>query len=271
MKNYLLIFALLFFVFLCFCAYNFLNFIYITAAFKELRPIHTKLPVYYKGIIIGKAKELRHSDDFNHTLIRIILFKKNLKLPSNTTVILKKEKRNNVESDFLELIYPKEPTNTYLQNHSKIEGVVARDLREFLSNQHPADLESIKEDLAQSAQNLNYALSALGQVFDIAAEILKENQQNIYKTTKNVNNMTIKIDNAIKQKQLENTFSSLENSMNNASKITYSFETSTPEIRHSLNELNETACNINSITCAIKKTLSKKFSLIRLFFGKIIE
>ncbi|MBQ8635361.1 hypothetical protein IJ425_04320 [bacterium] len=271
MKNYFYLFIVLIFLFLIFLAYNFFHFIYITAVFKELRPIHSKLPVYYKGILVGKAKELRHGDDFNHTLMRIMLFGRKLQLPSNTVVMLKKEKRNNVDIDFLELIYPSEPTKTYLGNHSKIEGLVARDVKEFLSNQHPDDLESIKQDLVESAQNLNYALSALGQIFDVATEILKENQSNIYKTTRNVENMTVKIDNAIKQKQLENTLSNLEDSVGNVSKITYSIDSSIPKVDNSLKELQQTACNINSITCGIRKTMSKNFSFLRLFFGKVIE
>ena len=158
-----------------------LSYTHIEAKFSELRPIHEKLKVYYKGLVIGHAKELKHSHDFNHTIIKIALYPRNLLLPSNTTVLLKKEKKKHKENDFLELIYPKNPTNKMLSNGSIIEGIATVDVDEYMSNRHPDELEEIKENLVQSAQNLNYALEILGQVFLSADNILNDNRKNIQK------------------------------------------------------------------------------------------
>ena len=98
------------------------NYMYITARFSELRPMEENIPVYYKGIVIGRAKERRHSTTSRHTLIGMILKPKKLMLPINTTVLLKKEKKNHKEKDFLELIYPQEPSSAMLSNGAVIDG-----------------------------------------------------------------------------------------------------------------------------------------------------
>lgn len=264
----LILTAFLVFIFLIIKA---LSFTYITAKFEHLRPIHSALDVYYKGIIIGKAKELKHSDNYNHTLIEIVLFPKNLHLPSNTTIFLKKEKRNNLEKDFLELEYPKEPSNTLLSNNSTIEGIVTVDTETYLSNQKPSELEEIKENLIQSVENLNEMLSLLNQVFGLIYEVLDENKNNVYNTTKTIENMTIKIDKALKQNSLENTILNIESTTKNLSNTTNEINKTTPNIDNTLNNLEQTSCNLNQITCGIKKTLSKNFGGLKMLFGKTIE
>lgn len=85
-----------------------------------------------------------------------------------------------------------------LSNHSKINGIAMQDVETFMANQHPDDLEEIKENLMTSTQNLSYALGALGEIFDNANSILKENEKNISKTTKNIENMSLKLDRTLK-------------------------------------------------------------------------
>lgn len=247
------------------------TFTYITAEFEHLRPIKGFMPVYYKGIIIGRAKEATHSLDFKHTNIRMVLYPKNLLLPTNTTVQLKKENKKNKEIDFLELIYPTEPSLTMLSNHSKINGIAMQDVETFMANQHPDDLEEIKENLMTSAQNLSYALGALGEIFDNVNSILKENEKNISKTTKNVENMSLKLDRALKQKQLENTLLNIEKSTSSLAQSIDSLNGTLPNVNSTLEESKKTMCNLNAITCGIRKTLSKNFGLIRLFFGRVVN
>ena len=70
-------FAFIILIIICIVFYQIYFFTHIDAQFKELRPIHNKLQVYYKGIVVGKAKELKHSNSFEHTIIKIVLFSKN--------------------------------------------------------------------------------------------------------------------------------------------------------------------------------------------------
>lgn len=285
MKKLFYIFALITLAGLGFYIYKLTTYTYVTAKFKELRPIHEKLPVYYKGLIVGKAREQRHSDDFNHTLIHLVLYPKNLLLPDNTTVLLKKEKHKDKERDFLELVYPKEPSTTMISNGAVLDGKATVDVDTFMSNQNPDDLETIKQNLAQSSENLNVALEGLGMVFESVNEILKENQKNLYtttgnlsKATKNLDNVTQKIDKSVQQKSLDNTISNLETSTKNLEKLSANLNGATTSVNGVIPHVDATMCqvqglatNANAISCGVRKTLRKRFGGLRLLFGKVID
>ena len=55
----------------------------ITVKFKELRPLPRHVEVLYKGIKIGHAVSAKHTDDFEHTLVKLELRPKHLALPNN--------------------------------------------------------------------------------------------------------------------------------------------------------------------------------------------
>ena len=278
MKKLFYIFALITLAGLGFYIYKLTTYTYVTAKFKELRPIHEKLPVYYKGLVVGKAREQRHSEDYNHTLIHLVLYPKNLLLPDNTTVMLKKEKHHDKEHDFLELVYPKEPSTTMIADGAVLEGKATVDVDTFMANQNPDDLEAIKQNLAQSSENLNVALEGLAMVFESVNEILKENQKNLYtttgnlsKATRNLDNMTQKIDKSVQQKRLDNTISNLETLSANLNGTTTSVNGVIPHIDATMCQVQGLATNANAISCGVRKTLRKRFGGLRLLFGKVID
>ena len=105
MKKYFYLASIAILLGLGFYIYKLTTYTYITVKFSELRPFHHRIPVYYKGIVVGKALDRNHTDDYKYTLVNVVLYAKNLMLPDNTKVLLKKEKRNNEKAhDFLELI-----------------------------------------------------------------------------------------------------------------------------------------------------------------------
>ena len=278
MKKLFYIFALIALAGLGFYIYKLTTYTYVTAKFKELRPIHEKLPVYYKGLVVGKAREQRHSDDYNHTLIHLVLYPKNLLLPDNTTVMLKKEKHHDKERDFLELVYPKEPSTTMIADGAVLEGKATVDVDTFMANQNPDDLESIKQNLAQSSENLNVALEGLAMVFESVNEILKENQKNLYtttgnlsKATRNLDNVTQKIDKSVQQKRLDNTISNLETLSANLNGTTTSVNGVIPHVDATMCQVQGLATNANAISCGVRKTLRKRFGGLRLLFGKVLD
>ena len=278
MKKLFYIFALIALAGLGFYIYKLTTYTYVTAKFKELRPIHEKLPVYYKGLVVGKAREQRHSEDYNHTLIHLVLYPKNLLLPDNTTVMLKKEKHHDKERDFLELVYPKEPSTTMIADGAVLEGKATVDVDTFMANQNPDDLEAIKQNLAQSSENLNVALEGLAMVFESVNEILKENQKNLYtttgnlsKATRNLDNVTQKIDKSVQQKRLDNTISNLETLSANLNGTTTSVNGVIPHIDATMCQVQGLATNANAISCGVRKTLRKRFGGLRLLFGKVID
>lgn len=285
LKKYVYIPVLIIIAGLSFYIYKALNYTYITVKFQELRPFHAKLPVYYKGIVIGKATERRHSDDFKHTLVNVTLYPKNLLLPVNTTVLLKKEKRNNdKEHDFLELVYPQKPSDKMISNGTVLDGKATVDIDTFLANQNPDDLEIIKNNLAESSENLNSALGQMSALFLMLNDMLDENRKNINsvtrnlsKTTGNIDAVTRKLDRSMKQQALDNTFSNIEASTKNFTVISSNLTGTSsgvnevmPRVDSTLYQVHGIASNANAISCGIRKTLRKPFGGLRLMFGKVI-
>lgn len=285
LKKYFYIPVLIIIAGLSFYVYKALNYTYITVKFQELRPFHAKLPVYYKGLVIGKATERRHSDDFQHTLINVTLYPKNLLLPVNTEVLLKKEKRNNdKEHDFLELVYPQKPSDKMISNGTILNGKATVDIETFLANQNPDDLEIIKNNLAESSENLNSALGQMSALFLMLNDMLDENRKNINsvtrnlsKTTGNIDAVTRKLDRSMKQQALDNTFSNIEASTKNFTVISSNLTGTSfgvnevmPRVDSTLYQVHGIASNANAITCGIRKTLRKPFGGLRLMFGKVI-
>ena len=72
--------ALLIFVILCIlmCVYRVKTYTYITVEFNDARPVRNKIPVYYKGYRIGKVQKIKPNDNFQTTLVTIVLYPKNL-------------------------------------------------------------------------------------------------------------------------------------------------------------------------------------------------
>lgn len=269
-----------------FILYKHFTTFYIVAKFQELRPHKGNLPVYYKGLKIGYAHEVRHSKDLGHTYMDITISKKGMMLPANSTVLLKKEKRNKKERDFLEIIYPSEPEKILLSRGSEIKGVATVDVEEYLTNQHPDELAQIKENLLKSSENLEYMLSSLGDVFSMLYDILEENRENIKittdnfaSTTGNIDKVSGKFDNSINQQKLSESVNNLHTTFENIENITENLNQTTgifnldlsPEITKSLNNTQDILEDGSAILRGLRKALSKTFGGFRVFFGKTVD
>lgn len=278
MKKYIIIALFLFLGFLGLFIYKQLTYTYITVQFKELRPMEKSIPVYYKGLIIGKAKESKHSDDYNHTLVKVVLYPKNLHLPSNTEVYLKQIVKNKHTSDFLELIYPETPNNKLLNDGSYLKGHTTVDIESYMKNLKTDDLETIKNNLTNATENLNNALSGLSELFILLQDVVNDSRANLKATTKNINETSAnlnqashKINNSIKEEQLTNSLNNIENSIQNIEQITENFNHTMPSVNKSINATEEILANTNTITYGIKESLKKPFGGLRLIFGKTIN
>jgi len=279
MKKIILILIVLI---LCIVILKYFSQRHIIAVFDNIRPFENKIPIYYKGILVGSATDKIHSLDFKRTNVKITLSNKNLKLPLNTKAILKKQIKNDKEYDYIELIYPEIPSERFISENSHIKGYSTIDIKEYLKNQTPEELDMIKENLISASENLGSSLEAIGGMFLLIQDILQENRNNIKsssanfrKTTNNINQLTKKIDNAIVEKQLNNTFNNIENTTdsfynfsNNINDTINDFDKTLPDTMQNTNEITQ---NLNSITCGIRQTLTKRFGGLRLFFGKVIN
>lgn len=279
MRKFFVIFIL---AILSFVIINYFTNRHITAVFKDVRHFEGKIPVYYKGVVVGKATDKRHSNDYLRTNVKITIYNKKLRLPLNTKAVLKKRIKNDKEFDYIELIYPQVPSERFIDEHSHIHGHHTVDIKEYLKNQTPEDLEQIKNNILSASENLNTSLDALAGMFLIIQDVIGENRENLKnasrnlnKTTKNINTTTKKIDNIIIEEQWLNTFRNLENTTDGLHNLTHTVngtasqaDKTLPETLQNTNEITE---NVNSITCGIRQTLSKRFGGLRLFFGKVIE
>lgn len=279
MKNFIWIFIII--VLFIFVA-NFFSNRHIVAVFKDIRPFDKNISVYYKGILVGRASDRKHSKDFQRTNVHITLYNKKLKLPLNTTAVLKKRIKNDKEIDYIELIYPQIPSERYITEFSYIHGITTVDVKEYLKNQNPEDLEKIKSHLLSASENLNSSLDAIAGMFMLIQDILQENRENLRgsslnlkESAKNINKLTKKIDNVMVEEQWNNTFDHIEHSTNGFENFTNNLKNSSAEFNNTipvtLENTKEITSNINSITCGIRQTLSKKFGGLRLFFGKVIN
>lgn len=285
MKKVLVFFLILIILVLGIFLYNISTNMYITAKFRELRPFQEHLPVYYKGLVVGRASEKKHSEDYKHTFINIVLHKKNIMLPENTQVFLKKEKRDDKERDFLELIYPKEPSSIMISNGSVLEGIATVDVDTFMANLHPDDIEQMKQNLVQSTENLSIALEGLSELMVLLQDMVKENNKNfvvasknIAQTTDNINQLSQKINGSLNPKTLDDSFQNiyrttqnLNNISGNLTTTTQSFNVAMPQIDSILYEVHGVASNTNLITKGVKNTLSKRFGGLRLLFGRTVN
>ena len=279
MKKILFIILILFLILI---PVSYLKNRHITAVFDNVRPFDCNIPVYYKGILIGKTSKLVHSDDSKRTNVKLTIYNKKLVLPLNTRAVLKKQIKNDKESDYIELIYPDIPSERNIKEFSHIHGSATVDVKEYLKNQSPEDLEHIKINLLSASGNLNSSLEALAGMFILIQDVLQENRgnlkgssHNLNKTAENINHLTKKIDNIIVEEQWKNTFNNIENSTegfhnitNNINNTINDFDRTMPSTMQNANEITS---NFSSITCGIRQTLSKNFGGLRLFFGKVIN
>lgn len=262
---------------------------YLTVEFKDLRPFHHHVDIFYKGFKIGRAEKIRPDKKYEKTLMTIVLHPMDLKLPVNTTATLKREKRNRREYDYVELVYPDDPSIYYLKSGDVIAGHATIDVQSFLASQDPETLEDIKNNLSKAAVSANDTLNALSGLFLVLTEVVQENRanildatQNLKATTMNIRETSQKLNYSIRQNQLESTFTNVDTSTVNTrettknlqiltqdiDKVTRNVDKMLPKIDCIVNETYSVLRNANEITCDVSKTLKKRFGGMRLFFGK---
>lgn len=288
-KIIVLIFIL---IFLIYRIYVTINYTYITAEFRELRPFHGKVPVYYKGFKIGKCTKIVPSDDYEKTIVSIVLYPKNLYLPKNVIVKLKKHKRFRIECDFMEIVYPDEPYLERLKNKDVIVGKQCVDIRDFFANQDKDSLEDMRKDASQTFKNLNNAINEIADLFITLDEIALESKKNIVTSTNNLNKATrnfeqisMKINRAMEYKKVNRIVSSIDKSSQNfgvssgnldkliqeANVVTNQINQTIPQIKTTICYTNSILRNVDDISYSLKSKLGKPFAGFRLLFGKSIE
>lgn len=261
---------------------------YITIQFDELEPFEANMPLYYKGFKVGRTRSIEPSKDFKHTLIKAVIDYSGLKLPKNTTAIVKKRNKGEYRKalDYIELEYPDSPSIVFLKTGSIIKGSSSLDWETLFSQQaSDGKLDGVADSVTDILDNLNETIETLTMVFTTINDILLENRPNLLAASTNLSNTTTnfhsisnKLNNSLSEERLNNATEGLENtsqnfgtSSKNIEEITGSINQMMPYIDATIIDLNSTMCNINQISCGILQTLKKRMGLLKLLIGKPVN
>ena len=275
-KHSLLIFA--FIIWILFLIYQKIAYTYVTAEFKNLRPFHQRASVYYKGFKIGHIVSVKPSNCYTKTLVKLALHPIDMNLPKNISVELRQEKHKNFKKDFLDLVYPENADKELLKNGDVITGKSLIDFETYLANQDYDSFDEMKVKTNKILDNISDTFESLNQLFLVLTNIVEESKSdikattsNLAKATSNLNQTTIKLNNAIKQSELEGISSNVYYSSQDFKNITKNLRKTTISINKTLNDAEETAKNINTITKGLLCTMQKRLGGMRLIFGTPIS
>lgn len=255
----------------------------ITAKFEECGPLHNNMPVYYKGYKLGHIKKIKLSDDYEYTLVTIILHDRKPKMPEN---IIAQFVNRGVKEVYIELIDPDEPSDKMLKSGSVVEGLPPLDFIKILSEMLSSGaFDSIIEECSNFVASISNTSDEMGSFFSDSKVILKDNRRNIKHTTKSITEISSKLNDSISEEKLNNTITSLDKSSTNIlsateniKNITTKADTATKDIDKTManidstiSNVNATASNTKNITSGMCEVLSKRFAGLRIIFGKPLK
>ncbi len=258
---------------------------FVTAEFKNLRPFHSKAPIYYNGFNIGRVVKVRPNKEYTATIVTLWLHPHDLKLPVNVSANLKKERnRHDKKFDYIDIVYPEKPSGFYLKDGDKIAGKTTVELDSYLSNMDPDSLDSIKADFAESVQNLNVTLQTLGELFatlnsmaeEVKPDILKSSSNlsvttdNIVKVSQNAKSLTDNINNALPEDRINTTAKNVQIISKNVKVMSNELNKTMPQIKCTVCEANRVLENVEEMTAGLNCTMKKPFGGLRLIFGSPI-
>ena len=254
----------------------------ITIRFEDLEPLKQHLPVYYNGFKLGHTTSIYPSKDYKSTMVDARIVLKNLKLPANTSAVLRRKEKK----DYIELEYPNAPYIQTLRHKDVIEGHLGIDFEHFLQSQaENGGFDQIKDNVNNTIISAGDTFEALTEMINVITDILKDAQpviqdsvNNINLTSKNLADSSLEVKKSLEKGYLDKSLYNLEQTSNNlvlTTKNTNGFtdglnKQSSVLINCLLKNLNTVVNNINQIVVGIGNTLSKKFGGLRLFFGKTI-
>ena len=270
---------------------------YVVIRFNELGALTKNMSAYYNGFKIGKIISIQPDNDFKHTLVKVILIYKNLKLPQNTTV--KVENFPNGEL-YLQFVYPQSPSLKLIKRGDVLEGTAPYSLEGFMLGQNISgvtDIVSLHVIRALQATEIsNQEMQAFfkhtSKLIDGNSASIKRSVNNAETMTKNLSQMaqnlnrtSKKLDNSINENDLRTTTTNIKKSSSNVeeatsklAETTYNIAKATENIDQTIKKVDETisqassiASNLNSLSGGLNQTLSQRFAGMRMIFGTPIK
>ncbi len=252
----------------------------ITIHFEDLEPLKQHLPVYYNGFKLGHTTSIYPSKDYRSMMVDIRIVLKKLKLPANTTAILRRKEKK----DYIELEYPDTPYIKYLKNNDVIEGHLGVNFEHFLQDQaESGGLDQIKDNVNNTIISAGQTFDALTEMIKVTTDILQDAQpviqdsiNNVNQTSKNLAESSLEIKKVLKKSYLDKSLYNLQETSNNLVLTTKNTSGFTENLNKESNillncllkNLNIVVKNINQIIVGIGNTLSKRFGGLQIIFGK---
>lgn len=265
----------------------------INARFDTLRPFGGHADVYYKGYKVGRSLRIYPADDYKQTVMEIALYPKNLSLPKNIQIQLRKKTvLFKFQHDYVEIISPDEPVKERLASGDTIKGTTTVDVKDYFASQDPYALDEIKENLKNASKDLDNMLISLSDLFSSLDETVRNSQMSIQKsaknmeiTTSNIAQISTKLNRALSQGRIDNSAGNIdittdyikqsakniEGITDNLNSLSRDLKNQSGEINSIIKNTNSVLSNASSITGGVNSTLKKRFGGFRLIFGRAVN
>lgn len=282
-KKYLVILAILALLVFVIGIYIYNTTFYVIIRFDELGPLAKNMSAYYKGFKIGKIVKIGPDKDFKHTLVRVNLTNKNIKLPQNTVVY--EEKFPNGEL-YLQFVYPTSPSLDVIKRGDILEGMAPYNIEQFMMGQSVSGMSDIVSlHIIKALNSADAANQEMKVFFQIASKLIQTNKKEINASVnntaamtkslaqmaENLNQTSKKINNAVDESTLKSTLTNIKTTTDDISKATKDMDKTMKKIDETIIQVNATAANLNSITSGLNETLSQKFGGMRIMFGTPVK
>lgn len=246
---------------------------HIFVKFAKSGPLYKGMPVCFKGYEIGQTQEVILSEDYKYTLVKIILFPKNPKLPKVIEAVVKK---HDFLGNYIDLVDLEEPSTELLKNGDIINGKPLFDIGTFLSEIDDSGiLIPLLQNYSDTALSISKTSGKIGDFFSDSRSILTDNRQNLKHTTESLNQITSNFNTSFSKDKLNDTTSSINKSATNiqaitenVKNITQSVDCATKNLDKTIAKIDCTASNVKVITGGFREVMGKRFAGLRIILGK---
>lgn len=275
MKNLFALLILFLVILLFYFLYEQKN-INIIIEFDKLRPVFNKLDIFYNGFKIGRSKKVYPCHNSRAVCILCSIDNTKMFLPENISAKLKIKRvheKNNIE--FIDLIYPDNPSEYSLKNETYIKGTTSVGIQNYLHEEVDySEIEQIKFSILNASKNLESSTYVLLEILNSINNMTKKSENNLINssyyansTLKNLNSSASKINNSINEKQLINILNNFEYITDDAHFGLKTF-LSNFDLKTNSEYITSIVKNADEIITGINCDLNKPFGFFRVLFGK---
>lgn len=271
----------------------------VKAEFEELPPLPNKIELFYKGLKVGNVSKKQFDKEGKNILLYLDIYEKNLNLPSNTFVRIKKSKSEGKPKIHIQFVYPEKSVKKRLANNMTIKGKTMKDLDYYLDKYgDESAIEGVVGNFSGTMNNANATVEEIKKIAELVNAIVGENRENIKisvantaATTENLKNASKGLSNILNDPSIQSTFGNFNSAAENLNTITArkkilssidNIEATTKNIREATNGLKNTVIkadaaieeadnafkSVNSVAKSTCTVLNKRFAFLRLMFGK---